>query len=235
MIYQECQGCVATPFCKLYSGESESRHKDWCRAKFRLDKAIGLAGIPSRYMQANIYNFNVDSDNAAVHEAVCNNAENILELVDKGQNFFFYGQRPGSGKTFVATCLLNQYIYKSCMTSRFNFEDPLGMFVDFLDLMDELRYSKDDDDVTQKVESLRNVPLLLLDDLGAGKISDFVREQTLRIINYRLNNGLSTIGTSNFSMKILASDDSLGRRTVSRLMADTIGIEVDSSTDRRRG
>jgi DNA replication protein DnaC len=234
MIYPDCHNCVATPFCKLYSGEVKSRHTDWCRAKFRLDDALKKTGLPKRYRNANLFNFTVDEYNEKAHREISENIEKIVDMVDAGENFFLHGYKPGTGKTYLAACLLNHYIYKACMvTGRYDFENPLAMFVMYPDLMDDLRYTRDDDRVKNKVADIMTVPLLLLDDVGAGTFSDFVREQTFKIINNRLNLGLSTIITSNYPLKQLAADNSLGMRNVSRLLQDTNTLEL-LGNDRRR-
>lgn len=233
-LYPECSGCVATPFCKAFEGRVKPVHTDWCRGNFRLEAALKLADIPKRYRNANRYRFETDAFNDAARDLIDSNSEEIVKLVEEGKNFFFYGNRPGTGKTFLAASILNHYIYKTCMTSRFDFENPLGLFVVFPDLVDELRYNRDDEALGFKMLEILNVPLLFLDDVGAGSMTDFVREQTFRIMNYRLNKGLSTIVTSNLSLSQLASPEMFGNRVVSRFAFDTIGLEMNGP-DRRRG
>lgn len=233
-LYPECSNCVARPFCKVLKGEVKPVHSDWCRGNFRLEAALKLAEIPKRYRAANLFNFQVDEYNKVSYDLISNQSLDIVKLVEEGKNFFFYGNRPGAGKTYLAACVLNQFIYKVCMTSRFDFENPLGLFVTFPDLIDELRYNRDDDALGLKMLEILNAPLLLLDDVGAGNITDFVREQTFRIVNYRLNKGLSTIVTSNYSLSQLASPEMLGNRIASRFALDTIGLEMNGP-DRRRG
>ena len=72
---------------------------------------------------------------------------------------------------------------------------------------------------------VNKVPLLIVDDLGSGSSSVFSRDQTYLIMNNRINNGLSTIYTSNLTTSKLKQPDVLGARNVSRLVSFAIGIE----------
>lgn len=232
--YKDCEKCLATPFCKRYSGEVETpAFPEWCNPKFRLDKALKLSEIPKKYLKANVYNYVVDDDNRYVYEGLKCYVDNIVEEVEEnGTNFFFWNEGAGTGKTFNAAMLLNQYIYKTCMTGKFDFENPLALFVSYSDLMDDLRYRRDDEEVHRRVQKIKEVPFLLLDDIGAGTTSKFTAEQTYLIVNERFNEGRATIFTSNFNSTQLAHEDVLGRRTVSRLTSDCVGIQVDGR-DRR--
>lgn len=76
-----------------------------------------------------------------------------------------------------------------------------------------------------------NAPLLVLDDLGAAKASEWTEEINYRLINYRYENLLPTLVTSNVRPKELR--DTLGERVASRLveMADRVVLD---GADRRR-
>lgn len=233
MPYPECVDCVATKFCKIYSGEVDTPERHWCNARWRLDKALELSLIPPEYVNANIYNYKRDKHNDAIYRKVLPYIENICEAVDGGLNMFFYANSFGTGKTFHAAMFLNHYIYKTCTTERFDFETPLALFVVYAELMDMLRYSRSDEQVGRFVEVVNTVPLLLLDDVGSGTMSDYVREQTYMILNHRFNHRLSTIITTNYGLRELASENLLGARNVSRITARCDGAEV-GGPDRRR-
>jgi DNA replication protein DnaC len=76
-----------------------------------------------------------------------------------------------------------------------------------------------------------HAPLLLVDDLGAAKSSEWTEEINFRLINHRYENQLPTIFTSNVLPKELS--DRVGDRCASRLieMCDRVVIQGD---DRRR-
>jgi DNA replication protein DnaC len=74
------------------------------------------------------------------------------------------------------------------------FQDtPLVYFVDYALLVDTLRDRYSDSYDATLMENAFNVPLLLLDDVGSGKMSDYAREQTNILINHRYGNNLLLI------------------------------------------
>lgn len=75
-----------------------------------------------------------------------------------------------------------------------------------------------------------NAELLVLDDLGAAKHSDWVEELNYRLINHRYEHRLATLITSNVPPQQLA--EHLGERVASRL-SEMCTIVVLKGTDRR--
>lgn len=232
--YAECTKCVATPWCKKYSGEVDVNNGvEWCSAKFRLDKATKLACVPKVYTKANVHTFEVDKDNESNWNSIKNVLDDIVDVVEEGNNFFMYGTVPGTGKTFTSCCILNEFIRKTCLTDRFDFEHPLALYVTYADVMDSLRYRRDEPETFELMELMRDVPLLLLDDVGSGTTSAFTVEQTYMLLNHRFNNGLSTIVTSNLSLSQLKEPNVLGERSVSRILSNCTGYSFNG-TDKRR-
>jgi len=100
--------------------------------------------------------------------------------------------------------------------------------------MDDLRYRRDDEDVVLLMEQIRETPLLLLDDVGAGTMSDYTRQQTYMILNYRFSNRKSTIITTNMGLKQLERPEYLDKRNMSRILSNAVGAPV-GGRDRRLG
>lgn len=229
MMFDECNICVATSFCKIFSGEID-RRGSWCKAYFRLKAALELSNIPNEYLNANLYNYEEDETFNEVKQIL----DNIASEVKSGYNYLFWGADTGVGKTYTACCLLNHYIYKTCLTTDFDFETPLSYFISYTSLMRDLRYNRDDERVQKIWDIVTKTPLLLLDDVGAGTITPFSVEQTNLLIDYRCANNLSTIYTSNFSPKELGVKERLGRRTLSRMLKKAKIIEFRGQDKRLR-
>ncbi|MCX4858947.1 ATP-binding protein [Streptomyces canus] len=91
---------------------------------------------------------------------------------------------------------------------------------------------RDGEDSQTAFERIANAHLLVLDDLGASKWTEWVEEITYRLINHRYEECLPSIFTSNLPPAELR--DALGGRVASRLteMCDRIVLKGD---DRRKG
>ncbi|MFD9915598.1 ATP-binding protein [[Kitasatospora] papulosa] len=105
------------------------------------------------------------------------------------------------------------------------------------DMYGLLRPKGSDRGAEEELRRLVKVPLLLLDDLGAAKSSEWTEDVTGRLINERYNACRPTLYTSNLPARAQNAPDltsALGERIVSRLSEDTRVIAM-TGTDRRRG
>jgi DNA replication protein DnaC len=98
----------------------------------------------------------------------------------------------GSGKTHLAAAVAN-------------FVVGLGVPVMFLtvpDLLDWLRFSYDDPESSfeNRFDEIRNVRLLVLDDLGTQNVTPWAAEKLYQIINHRYIYRLPTIITTNLEL-----------------------------------
>lgn len=126
--------------------------------------------------------------------------------------------RYGCGKTHLAAAIVNAMTRKGV----------LAMFVVTPELLQSIRRGYDNPDAARTaqaiVDSARTIDILVLDDLGSEKPSDWVREQLFVLINARYEAELPTIITSNYSTSDLV--DRLGQRIVSRLIEMTTAITM---------
>ncbi|MFE3519423.1 ATP-binding protein [Streptomyces sp. NPDC059166] len=86
-------------------------------------------------------------------------------------------------------------------------------------------------DSERELVAVSRCPLLIIDDLGAAKASEWVEEVTYRLINRRYNYELPTLITTNLAIKDLRAY--LGDRVTSRLAQMTTRVEFEP-VDRRR-
>ena len=112
-------------------------------------------------------------------------------LREQGRGLLLDGL-PGVGKTHLAVAVLKQVMDSS---------PARGLFYDTRDLLRVIRSTYDPSIRTTELEILRPVmtaDLLVLDDLGAEKTSEWVEETMNLIVNTRYNERRLTIFTSNY-------------------------------------
>lgn len=105
------------------------------------------------------------------------------------------------------------------------------------DLYGRLRPGGSEKGTEYEMKRLCRVPLLLLDDLGTEKLSEWTEEATYRILNERYNECWPVIVTSNFPARSHNGGEDLttrlGERIASRLAQMTTVVEI-GGPDRRR-
>lgn len=109
----------------------------------------------------------------------------------------------GSGKSFLISALLNELHEKKKAS------------VCMIYFPEALRTLKDDwDNFGSKIEYLKSVDILLIDDIGAEKVTEWGRDEVLgTILQARMDGNLSTFFTSNLNIKELESHLALSNRS----------------------
>lgn len=106
------------------------------------------------------------------------------------------------------------------------------------DMYGLLRPQGSDKGSEHELKRLCRIPLLLLDDLGTEKLSEWTEEATYRIVNYRYNESLPLLITTNLLVRAgetTAPDlvTRLGERLASRLSQTATVVKL-TGPDRRR-
>jgi DNA replication protein DnaC len=196
-----------------------------------VDRLMGEARIPSRYLRCELDTFehDMDSQREAYRRAVA--FVEAFPVVDRG--LLFYG-RNGVGKTHLAVGMLKAVIRA---------KGARGYFFETRELLRLVRDTYNRSVAETEMDVLAPVlhaDLLVLDDLGAERSSEWVQETLGLVVNTRYNERRPTIFTSN----LLDSADStdprtfifqLGARTRSRLMEMCDWVEIQGVDVREVG
>jgi len=153
------------------------------------------SNIPNRYQHCTLANFTVYNESL---ERALESARRVPERFaaarsreQQGRGIFLEGP-PGVGKTHLAVAVLKQVIVTF---------GARGLFYDTRDLLRLIRSTYDSSIHTTELDILQPVmmaDLLVLDDLGAEKTSEWVEETMNLIVNTRYNERRMTIFTSNY-------------------------------------
>jgi DNA replication protein DnaC len=156
--------------------------------------------------------------------------EAFNQMLKGGLGIYLHGA-VGTGKTHICYAIKKHYEIPSNGAS-------IGRYLrlwNVVDLIHEIRSDFDRDPYSKRrpeedLTDPQNRHILILDDIGAEKATDFVAETLYRIVNYRYIHQLPTIFTSNCSLQELA--DKIGERSTSRIVEMCDIIELTGG-DRR--
>lgn len=145
----------------------------------------------------------------------------------------------GRGKSYQAAALLKVGWMR---WTRHHGKPPTIQWWQVGRLLQQMRASMGKSGSEDLSAALFDCDLLVLDDLGAERVTDWTREQILLIISERYDRYASTIITSNYSLGDLADrlspnddpDEPAGQRIASRIAESAMRIEV-TGPDRRLG
>jgi DNA replication protein DnaC len=164
-----------------------------CRVADRRAQLLAAARIPKRYENCSFENYVAASADAAgltLRHALNNSQTLVREYPGIDLGLLFLGPC-GVGKTHLAVATIKALIAKGIPC----------LFYDFRDLLKEIQDSYNPISQTTELkvlEPIYNAEVLVLDELGASKPTDWARDTMTQIINNRYNDRKLTIFTSNY-------------------------------------
>ena len=217
--------CFAEHYCK----KDKSACSELCGGYRVLRALYNLSRIPEKYR----YNIPLKPEQVDIpaFEALNEYKESVLEKVEAGDGLYIWGKSTGSGKTSWACKIMSHYFRKVAFDTGLENE---GLYIFLPTFLEDLRdyYDNKDPDFEQVLSMVKDCKLLIVDDIGAERVTEWVRERMVSIINTRVSNNLATIYTSNLSPEELKEEQ--GDRISSRVLGSSKVIEI-AGGDRRVG
>ena len=165
---------------------------------------------------------NDDRSNAKLSEAMLRYAANFPHFLKEGKGLLLFGP-VGTGKSFYAACIANRVIdigYSAKMTN-------FATLTNDLQGMNEGR--------NQYIEDLNRYGLLIIDDLGAERKSEYMQEMVFNIIDSRYRSGLPMVITTNLSgEEIKKPENTSYARIYDRLLGCCFPQEITGPSRRKK-
>lgn len=185
-----------------YWGEVDKREKkqlekqkEW-EYQQKLDQLIKNSNLGERYRTRTFENYQVNEFNKKAYETCLRYANKFNEIKKEGSGIFLLGSC-GVGKTHLAAAITHELIK----------QDHRPIFGTLINLLDRIRStynnSKSEDKEAKILNSYYTSSLLIIDDLGKEKLTEWSLQRLYEILNTRYENKMPVIITSNYTIEKL--------------------------------
>ena len=189
--------------------------------------------MPKDVLAADFYSFVKTPARSAAYEKALMFIHNYT-LEKKGKGLYLHGPF-GTGKTYLLAAIASS-LGKMGITC--------GL-VYFPELIAEIKdgFGNPESSSFDKIEQIKNIEVLMLDDIGSESMTSWMRDEVLgRILNYRMHQGLPTFFTSNLNYHELQQHFTVsqkgevevikGARILERIRALTDAVELNGANYR---
>jgi DNA replication protein DnaC len=203
-----------------------------CRAEDARKKLLEAARIPRRYEECSLSNYQPATNNGSQLRAFNYAYRLAREYPSVDRGLLFMGPC-GVGKTHLSVAVVRELIEKKGVPC---------LFYEFGSLLKEIQNSYNPVSQTSELAILSSIieaEVLVLDELGATKPTDWVRDTMMQVIGRRYNERRLTVFTTNYSDECRRPseetlEERIGARLRSRLYEMCRTVVMEGEDWRRR-
>ena len=198
--------------------EAEKKHREDMEALGKLRRASLMDAM---YEHSTFETCRKTAENKRPLSIARQYTERFSEMLEKNRGLLFYGP-PGTGKTHTAACVANALLDKGVSV----------LMTSFVKL-NAMAFSEDDDESV--IHRMDRAKLLIIDDLGAERGSDFSLERVYNVIDSRIRAKLPMILTTNLSLQQMReASDTRYWRIYDRVFQICFPVEFKGPSFRQR-
>ena len=206
--------------CEVALEKEEKMRQEAKEKQERINRVLAMSNLGERFRDASFENFKQLPGTETCLDTMKEYAEIFCRYTDSG--YCIYG-RPGNGKSHLAAALVNRVIQRGYT----------AVFIEVPDLFARIKATYDGEGSEDRImRSLASCDLLVLDDAGAEKPTEWVREKFYQIINARYKDRKPMVITTN-TPDMAGLEDIIGFRAYDRVLEMCAPLKNNGESYRR--
>lgn len=209
--------------CQREEKEAQEQRMRYEEERRQIDSLKQLSLLDAKSREVCFRTYEVKPENQRVFGIAQKYVENFDEMYEQSQGMLFWGD-VGTGKSYTAAAIANE------LMERMN---PVIM-TSFVKLLQDMQGF--DTDNGSYMNRLNRAKLLIIDDLGAERGSDYTLEKVYDIIDSRYRTGKPVIFTTNLTMQQMKEcTDIRYNRIYDRIFEMCYPVKFEGLSWRKRG
>lgn len=206
--------------CETKKRDQEKAHQRYKEQMLRIEHVRAASMMPGKFKTATFDNYEVRNENKRAYEISRKYVAKFDKLEECNQGLLFYGP-VGTGKSHTAACIANALMEK---------EIPVIM-TSFVKILQDIQ-TRDEREYLAAFDAAR---LLIIDDLGAERDTDYALEKVYNVIDSRVRSNKPMILTTNLKVgEMMATQDIRYKRIYDRIFEVCYPVEVNGPSFRMR-
>lgn len=206
--------------CQKAEEERKKAEREYEEKMQRISRIKSMSLMDSKYKGACFSAYKENPNNQEPLKISKKYVENFKDMLAENQGLIFYGP-VGTGKSFTAACIANA-LMDECV--------PVVM-TSFVKILQNIQ--KDEEE--KIINTLNDAKLLILDDLGTERNTDYALEKVYNIIDSRSRSALPMILTTNLDLQeMLNTTDIRYRRIYDRIFETCYPVNIPGESFRRQ-
>lgn len=209
-----------------YRGTFDTKICD-CMALQIAQRRMKFAEIPNEFRELKINDFKTDCYDTEMGQKLDYMAKKPAigyikkfdQIKEQGKGFYFYSETKGSGKTRLMASMGNALMKTHFASVR---------FLTTNNLLDAIKNTFETEGYYKLMEQIKRVDILMLDDFGGERPTEWVNEVFYTILNDRMTANKITFFTSNTEIEALQ----YGERIINRVMKMAMPIKFPEESIR---
>lgn len=194
---------------QVRQSKDESKEK-----QIRLEKLMKNSLMDKKFKSSTFENWDFKKGTKQMHDLGKRYANNFKECKQQGLGLLIYGE-PGNGKTYLSSCIANSLLENFIPVICVSINGLLGRIQETYN-----KWGKEAE--ADVIRGLCNADLLIIDDLGTEKKTDWSQSMIYNIIDSRYRSNLPLIITTNLNINPKETNGVLtelyGKRTEDRIL-----------------
>ncbi len=208
--------------CQVEANKRRREEEECKEAMERIERLKSASLIDDKMKNVRLCTFQKDADNQKVYALAERYVEKFDEMYQKKQGLLFWGT-VGTGKSYTAACIANELMERNI---------PVIM-TSFVKILQSIQGDQEEEKVF--MSRMNDAKLLIIDDLGTERNTDYALEKVYNIIDSRYRTGKPLILTTNMTIREMQENTDIRyKRIYDRIFEMCFPVRVPGRSRREK-